>query len=80
MAGTDRRRFLKHGLVAAGGLGLGFAAWSRFSNQGEPVGFHPSLGPLQPVNDSTSGLPILKLPKGFRYHSFLWAGEKLVDW
>ena len=79
MVGTDRRRFLKHGLVAAGGLGLGLTAWSRFSDQAEPIGFHPALGPLLPVNDSTSGLPILKLPEGFRYHSFSWAGEKLSD-
>jgi uncharacterized repeat protein (TIGR03803 family) len=79
MGPTDRRGFLKHGLVAAGGLGLGLAAWSRLANHGSPPGFHQSLGPLVPVNDQTTGLPILKLPKGFRYHSFAWAGEQLGD-
>jgi len=79
MAPTDRRSFLKHGLVAAGGLGLGLTAWSRLAHQGSPPGFNQALGPLVPVNDQTTGLPILKLPKGFRYHSFAWAGELLGD-
>jgi secreted PhoX family phosphatase len=79
MRRTDRRSFLKHGLVAAGGLGLGLTVWSRLARQGVPPGIHPALGPLLPVNDQTTGLPILKLPEGFRYHSFAWAGEKLAD-
>ncbi len=79
MQKTDRRGFLKHGLVAAGGLGLGVAAWSRFTRSGDAPGYHHQLGPLYPVNDLTTGLPILKLPKGFRYHSFAWAGETLGD-
>ena len=79
MGGTDRRGFLKHGLVAAGGLGLGLTVWSQFARQGAPPQFHPALGPLRPVNDATSGLPILKLPEGFRYRSFAWAGETLGD-
>ncbi len=41
--------------------------------------FHASYGPLLPVNDLTSGLPLLKLPNGFRYHSFAWAGSTLGD-
>jgi len=76
---TDRRGFLKHGLLAVGGLGLSAFAWSRLTRPGAAPGIHPALGPLQPVNDLTSGLPILKLPEGFRYHSFAWAGETLGD-
>ena len=79
MGGTDRRGFLKHGLVAAGGLGLGLTAWSRLARKGAAPKFHHALGPLLPVNDQTSGLPLLKLPKGFRYLSFAWAGETLAD-
>jgi len=79
MGGTDRRRFLKQGLVAAGGLGLGLTAWSRLARHGAPPTFHPDLGPLVVVNDQSTGLPLLKLPKGFRYKSFSWAGEKLAD-
>lgn len=79
MVRTDRRGFIKHGLVAAGGLGIGLTAWSRLARQGSPPGFHKTLGPLVPINDQSTGLPILKLPKGFRYRSFAWAGETLGD-
>ena len=70
MGGTDRRSFLKQGLVAAGGLGLGITAWSRLARHGAPPAFHPDLGPLVVVNDQSTGLPLLRLPKGFRYKSF----------
>ena len=79
MGSTDRRSFLKHSLVVAGGLGLGVTAWSRFARHGESPAFHPALGPLIPVEDQTTGLPLLKLPRGFRYRSFAWAGERLSD-
>jgi len=79
MEPINRRGFIKHSLVAAGGLGLGVAAWSRFASNGDAPGFHHQLGPLSPVNDQTTGLPILKLPKGFRYHSFAWTGDTLGD-
>ncbi len=79
MVRSDRRRFLKHGLVVAGGLGLGVTAWSRLVQHGKPPGAHPVLGPLKVVRDQTTGLPLLKLPQGFRYHSFAWAGESLGD-
>jgi secreted PhoX family phosphatase len=79
MANRGRRDFLKHGLIAAGGLGLGLAAWSRYAARGSVPQFHPALGPLVPVKDLTTGVPLLKLPQGFRYHSFAWAGETLSD-
>lgn len=79
MGRSDRRKFLKGGLYVAGGLGLGIASWSRLSRHGEPPGIHPALGPLIVVNDQTTGLPLLRLPKGYRYHSFAWAGEVLND-
>lgn len=79
MTPTGRRKFLKYGLVAAGGLGLSLAALQRLGLIGTPPAFHASYGPLLPVNDLTSGLPLLKLPKGFRYHSFAWAGSTLSD-
>lgn len=79
MARTDRRSFLKQGLVVAGGLGLGLTAWSRFGHHGEPPGIHSALGPLTAINDQTTGLPLLKLPRDFRYRSMAWAGEKLND-
>ncbi|MGA9575612.1 MAG: alkaline phosphatase PhoX [Lysobacterales bacterium] len=79
MGSFDRRSFLKQGLVVAGGLGLGITAWSHLVHHGKPPGAHPVFGPLETANDQTTGLPLLKLPRGFRYHSFAWAGEMLND-
>ncbi len=36
-------------------------------------------GPLEPVADETTGLPLLHLPPGFRYLSFGWKGDPLDD-
>lgn len=79
MAATNRRGFLTKGLVAAGGLGLGYFAWSNLTRTGADLAIDLRLGALQPVNDLTSGLPILKLPEGFSYRTLAWAGDKLTD-
>jgi len=36
-------------------------------------------GPLRPVEDATTGLPLLELPEGFRYLTFGWTGDALDD-
>ncbi len=36
-------------------------------------------GPLQTVADERTGLELLRLPKGFSYTSFSWAGERMDD-
>jgi uncharacterized protein len=36
-------------------------------------------GPLRPVNDATTGLPLLELPEGFRYMTFGWSGDPMDD-
>ncbi len=36
-------------------------------------------GPLAPVNDLSTGLPLLRLPKGFSYASFGWAGDRMSN-
>jgi secreted PhoX family phosphatase len=36
-------------------------------------------GPLAPVNDQTTGLPILQLPSGFSYKSYGWRGDRMSD-
>jgi len=79
MAGTNRRGFLTQSLVAASGLGLGYYAWSNLTRAGADLAVDSKLGALQPVNDLTSGLPLLKLPEGYRYKTIAWAGEKLSD-
>jgi uncharacterized protein len=36
-------------------------------------------GPLRPVNDATTGMPLLELPEGFRYMTFGWTGDAMDD-
>ena len=38
-----------------------------------------NYGPLAPVADETTGLPLLHLPAGFRYLSFGWTGDPLAN-
>jgi uncharacterized protein len=38
-----------------------------------------SYGPLTPVADATTGLPLLRLPAGFSYTSFGWTGDTMSD-
>ena len=47
------------------------------------AGFAPpaelGYGPLRPVKDATTGLPLLELPEGFRYLTFGWTGDPMDD-
>ena len=36
-------------------------------------------GPIAPVADQSTGLPLLQLPAGFRYTSFAWTGDTMLD-
>lgn len=36
-------------------------------------------GPLRPVADATTGMPLLELPEGFRYLTFGWTGDPMDD-
>jgi secreted PhoX family phosphatase len=49
----------------------------RGSGQATPAG--SPYGPLQPVRDLSTGLPLLQLPAGFRYASFSWSGDVMAD-
>jgi len=75
----SRRRFLGQAGTAALGLSplaqLLAAAGGDRSKAIADAGY----GPLRAVRDSASGLPLLRLPAGFSYVSFGWAGEALAD-
>lgn len=75
-----RRRFLKTGLVTAGGLALAgpFSALTARAAAAAPI-TGGGYGPLAPVADQTTGLELLKLPQGFEYMSFGWTGDPMVD-
>ena len=71
------------GTLAAASL-QAFACRSelRRSEAGERSGQSPNeigYGPLAPVRDETTGLPLLHLPPGFRYVSLGWKGDRLDD-
>ncbi len=38
-----------------------------------------NYGPLSPVIDETTGLPLLQLPQGFQYLSYGWTGDMMRD-
>lgn len=77
----NRRGLLRKGLALSGSLMLGpavqaFLARSAKANSlARPRG--NGYGELVPTIDDNTGLPLLKLPEGFRYRSFSWAGDTL---
>jgi secreted PhoX family phosphatase len=46
---------------------------------GAPARSELGYGPLRPVNDATTGLPLLELPEGFRYLTLGWTGDTMDD-
>src|SRR4030095_3019679 len=84
----DRRQFLLHGAGITGGLVVA-APFQALAAQvparglgatpGRGRGPSPDYGPLIPVQDKNTGLPLLLLPEGFRYRSFCWTGDLLTD-
>jgi secreted PhoX family phosphatase len=73
----SRRSFLHASGMAAFALPLE-ALRSRLE-AGLPVAGEAGYGPLSPVRDATTGLPLLELPEGFRYTTFGWNGDPLED-
>jgi secreted PhoX family phosphatase len=77
----DRRSFLRS--TVAGTAAIPFTAFiARTSAQDRPGlrrGQTAGYGPLVPTEDGTTGLPLLLLPKGFKYMSFGWRGDELEN-
>jgi secreted PhoX family phosphatase len=79
----DRRRFLTHSAIAAGALAVA-APFDALLAKGAQGGagtrpHNPDYGPLVEALDETTGLPLLLLPRGFRYLSLGWTGDALSD-
>ena len=72
--GVDRRYF-----IALTSMAFGVAPFHALARRtaAAGIGRESGYGPLQPVNDETTGLPLLHLPTGFRYVSFGWTGDPL---
>jgi len=70
---VSRRSFLVTAGLAAFATPLE-ALRSRIA-AGVPLVDTLGYGPLGPVKDATTGLPLLELPEGFRYLTFGWRGD-----
>jgi uncharacterized protein len=81
----SRRRFLQSsaGLAAAQGvIGLLGAVSMRNALAATGKQTVPAVspyGPIAPVLDGSTGLPLLSLPEGFEYNSFGWTGDPMTD-
>jgi hypothetical protein len=78
----NRRSFLKSAAVAAAAVPFHslVARADALAYGGSARGLRiEGYGPLVDVLDETTGLPLLKLPEGFRYVSFGWAGDVMAD-
>lgn len=80
----DRRAFFARSaaLAAAAAAVTPFHALVARADQGRDRhrgerGCSPDYGPLAPVRDETTGLPLLLLPDRFQYLTFGWTGDLL---
>lgn len=70
---VNRRDFMKGG--AAGAAAISFGALASQHAQA----FTQDYGPVAPVADEVTGLPLLQLPEGFKYWSYGWTGQMMQD-
>jgi uncharacterized protein len=78
-AQTDRRTFLRRGAMGAGAMWTASLSGLMVRQaSGSPLAPSP-YGPIGPVVDEVTGLPLLQLPRGFRYRSFGWTGDVMSD-
>ena len=78
----DRRAFLSLTGAAFGAAPFHALACRAARSDLRPIPGDPApsgidYGPLAPVRDETTRLPLLQLPAGFRYRSFGWIGDPL---
>lgn len=79
--GIDRRTALAGGIAALAALGPLQALGARTAGAAPmaKAAFSPDYGPLLPVKDHTTGLELLRLPRGFEYLSYGWTGDAMDD-
>jgi uncharacterized protein len=76
----DRRAFLTRSAAMTAGV-VAITPFHALVARAAPRDSGCSLdyGPLAPVKDQTTGLPLLLLPEGFQYVTFGWTGDLLAD-
>ena len=74
---STRRSFIRNaaGVAATGTL---IPTLEAYADRADRLGPGP-YGPIAPVADETTGLPLLKLPSGFSYRSVGWTGDLMSD-
>jgi uncharacterized protein len=72
-----RRDVLRRAVLACGSLAIGGPLRALLAPRPARAAADAGYGPLGPVVDRTTGLPLLRLPAGFSYASFGWAGDPL---
>ena len=81
---SPARRNLLKGVAGASALPFVGAFMALQSQQAAAADHVTTLidspyGPIRPVNDLTTGLPLLQLPAGFTYKSFGWRGDTMAN-
>jgi hypothetical protein len=80
---SPARRLLLKGSGAAaassfaGVMGALHASNALAATARQTVSAPSPYGPIAPVNDLTTGLPLLQLPRGFTYRSYGWTGDAM---
>jgi secreted PhoX family phosphatase len=75
-----RRALLRGGAAAAASapfVGALQALSVRSAQAADPASIVGPYGPIRPVADHATGLPLLQLPEGFHYKSFSWTGDPM---
>jgi secreted PhoX family phosphatase len=65
--------------MTAAVAGLPFDALRQQAQASASDSRSSGYGPLAPVLDQATGLPLLRLPEGFRYWSFGWTGDLMAN-
>ena len=77
MPRLPRREFLSASTAGAALLATAFQNLSVNAAMHNTRPTSLGYGPLFPTNDEATGLPLLSLPRGFRYRSYGWTGDPL---
>lgn len=75
----SRRGFIKSGIAATAAIAMPLQLLGTRGANAVQLPYSPDYGPLLPVNDEVTGLPLLQLPSGFKYWSFGWTGDVMND-
>lgn len=73
----SRRDIIKGSAIGAASIAFGALAARKAAAAELP--YTDDYGPIAPVNDLTTGLPLISLPAGFSYRTYGWTGQTMAD-